>query len=64
MRTKSTSGNPNLVGSAQENGTDGEQDTDINGNKMEGEPVVEIESLIIPEVARLHDEFISHTHGG
>lgn len=54
-RQLSASGKHDLVGNAQ--GLSDDSLAAMNG-KAEGEPAVEIESMIIPEVAALHDEFI------
>lgn len=66
-RTKSASGVEMMVGQAQ-GGTEEEavpKPEETNGALLaepEGEPAVEIESLIIPEVKRLHDQFISQNN--
>lgn len=56
-RTKSVSGIEELVGRAGgENSQDG---TNVSANVLQGRPVVEIESLIVPEIARMHGDLIT-----
>lgn len=54
-RQKSISGVQELIGTASASRQPAEQAAD---EIDEGEPVVEIESIIIPEVVQLHDDFI------
>jgi len=53
-RTMSFSGVPKMVGLA----SGGKSDGDSDGEAVAGDPAIEIESLIIPEVDRLHTELI------
>ncbi|EOA81429.1 Phosphopantothenate--cysteine ligase cab2 [Exserohilum turcicum] len=62
-RTKSLSGRPSLVGSADHLA---KKDAEAGGSIAsergipQGEPSVEIESLIIPEIASMHSKLIEH----
>ncbi|KAI9712920.1 MAG: hypothetical protein M1828_001516 [Chrysothrix sp. TS-e1954] len=64
-RTGSVSGQAELVGkaaivdgsAAEDAEQDGEEALDGEVSDADGEPALEIESLIIPEVIKLHDEF-------
>lgn len=56
-RTKSSSGIESLVGQASGLA----DDDDAQAHRFVGEPAVEIESLIIPAIATLQDEWISKT---
>ena len=63
-RTKSVSGVEELVGLAQ-HANSNINDSDRNVFEEDaGDPVVEIESLIIPEIARLHQAFIDRKRRG
>lgn len=61
-RQKSVSGAEELVGWAQGGriqAPDGASSSAKN-EELTGDPIVEIESMIIPEVAKLHEQFIGH----
>ncbi|EON66267.1 hypothetical protein W97_05660 [Coniosporium apollinis CBS 100218] len=57
-RTKSLSGIEALVGRAGGADGDGSELKHSDGRAMQGEPAVEIESLIIPEIAAMHSRLI------
>ena len=58
-RTKSISGVESLVGKAAgDNGTDADSPDD---HHFVGEPLVEIESLIIPEIADMQERVVAGT---
>ena len=58
-RTKSISGIEDLIGKAERLNSVNGWKTDQVQEPEEGDPSVEIESLIIPEVAKLHKKFIA-----
>jgi len=58
-RTKSISGIEDLIGKAERLNSVNGWKTDQVQEPEEGDPSVEIESLIIPEVAKLHREFMA-----
>ncbi|KAF2643291.1 DFP-domain-containing protein [Massarina eburnea CBS 473.64] len=58
-RTKSFSGVASLVGSADQSSKDDEPESLLEiGTVPRGEPAVEIESLIIPEIEQMHTKYI------
>ena len=63
MRKPSSSGLAELVGTAQREVLDSKETENslVDDGAAEGEPkpIVEIESLIIPEIAKLHKEFVA-----
>lgn len=56
-RTKSVSGIEELVGRA--GGENSEAGANVSARVLQGQPVVEIESLIVPEIARMHGGLIA-----
>lgn len=58
-RTKSISGNESLVGAADPSGKKDDEPNEPSLSVPQGTPAVEIESLIIPEVADLHTRLIN-----
>lgn len=55
-RTPSISGKIDLIGLSSKNGSSAEDEAEANA--FVGEPATEIESLIIPEVAKMHSQHI------
>ena len=58
-RQASVSGIEKLVGKAESETQANNSSTDSNANSEDAEPRVEIESMIVPAVARLHEKFMN-----